>query len=115
VWQANQAQPAALPEVRGVALPKRHWLKGAKALSTIVAFSAEHNDYIVVAEDLATIQDRLAEAESGNGMCELTQLPKERQKHFPSSPILVNASRVAYVRPPAPAESTARKNRGLAS
>lgn len=80
-------------------------------MSTIVAFSGEHNDYIVVAEDLATIQDRLAEAESGNGMCQLTQLPKERQREVPTAPVLVNASRVAYVRPPAPAEYTARKNR----
>jgi hypothetical protein len=36
-------------------------------LSTIIAFSGEHNDYIVVAEDLATIQELLAEADSGNG------------------------------------------------
>jgi hypothetical protein len=68
---------------------------------TVVAFSAETGDFIIVEEELEEANEKLAIGNAGpSGLCRLTQVPGDRQTFAPA-PVLINRERVAYLRPPA--------------
>lgn len=70
-------------------------------MPTLIAFSAKQGDFIVVETDLNETNNKLSNAnKTASGMCELTQIPAERQVFEPMK-IFVNPDRVAYIKPPA--------------
>ena len=66
-------------------------------MATLIAFSAEGSDYVLVAEPLDTVAEMLA---TNDGFIRLTLIPASRQR-FEPGPTWINTARVAYVREPA--------------
>jgi len=71
--------------------------------TTLISFSANGSDYILVEGAPSDVNDKLSTSNrAGSGLCQLTQLPDtSKGQRFEPAPVFVNPERIAYIRPPA--------------
>ena len=68
-------------------------------MPTLVYFSGQRGDLILVQSDLDETKEQLVESRrSTSGLCGLTQIPGEEQRFDPRA-VFVNPDRVAYLKP----------------
>jgi predicted heme/steroid binding protein len=67
---------------------------------TLIGFSGQKDDYIVVEGEVRDVSDSLAPANhTASGLVELIQVPAKFET-FKPVPVFVNRDRVAYIRTP---------------
>jgi hypothetical protein len=69
-------------------------------MATVIGFSANTDDYLLVNESAEEIRRLLLPAAlPADGLCQLTKIPKMHEPRVAPVPVYVNPARIAYLHP----------------